>query len=335
MSLAPGAWICRHQWTELPLPRDAIERVNQLGKAQQMPQTMTYANRWGQEIPNDLLDYYTDDDATEDEYQPSDNEDSEMIDEDKSTVLSSESSDPSTSSSDSDDDDPDIGGEGDVNSVQDDPQVVPFHEEDHPEDHPNNETDEQYKIEIDDEVQSTAAKEMIQPIVSESYGESTEVRTSDDESVSIESTGVSKPTEEDTFRMAEQHGREAAASDQDVARPQCTRRSTRLSDYDYSAAQLDADYLDELIAKVKAGDVINLLSAQMSAKKGLKVFGEAGADAITKELEQIVYQNMMHGILPSQLNHKQKRAALKYLMFLKQKRCGKIKGRGCADGRKQ
>ena len=30
-----------------------------------------------------------------------------------------------------------------------------------------------------------------------------------------------------------------------------------------------------------------------------------------------------------------KKAALQYLMFLKQKRCGKIKGRGCADGRKQ
>ena len=43
----------------------------------------------------------------------------------------------------------------------------------------------------------------------------------------------------------------------------------------------------------------------------------------------------MHGVLPSQLNHKQKQAALKYLMFLKEKRCGKIKGRGCADGHKQ
>ena len=176
---------------------------------------------------------------------------------------------------------------------------------------------------------------MIQPTATESHGESTGLRTSDDESVSSESTGVSRPTEEDTFQMAEQHGREAAASNQDVARPQRSRRSTRLSDYDYSGAQLDADYLDELIAKVKAGDVINLLSAQMSAKKGLKVFGEAGADAITKELEQIVYQNVMHGFRPSQLNCKQKRAALKYLMFLKQKRCGKIKGRGCADGCKQ
>ena len=31
----------------------------------------------------------------------------------------------------------------------------------------------------------------------------------------------------------------------------------------------------------------------------------------------------------------QKRAALEYLMYLKQKRCGRIKGHRCADGRKQ
>ena len=141
---------------------------------------------------------------------------------------------------------------------------------------------------------------------------------SDDESVNTESTGVPGPTEEDAFRMAEQHGHEAAVSDQNMVRPQRTRRSTRSDDYDYSAAQLDTEYLDELIAKVKAGDVINLLSAQMSAKKGLKGFGEAGANAIMNELEQILYQKVMHGVLPSQLNRKQKQVALKYLMFLKE-----------------
>ena len=36
-----------------------------------------------------------------------------------------------------------------------------------------------------------------------------------------------------------------------------------------------------------------------------------------------------------ELTRDQRRAALRYLMFLKQKRCGRIKGRGCADGRKQ
>ena len=64
MSLATGARICCHWWTELLLPRDAIERVNQLGKAQQMPQAMTYANWWGRKIPNDILDYYENDKPT-------------------------------------------------------------------------------------------------------------------------------------------------------------------------------------------------------------------------------------------------------------------------------
>jgi hypothetical protein len=35
------------------------------------------------------------------------------------------------------------------------------------------------------------------------------------------------------------------------------------------------------------------------------------------------------------LSREDKKAALHYLMFLKKKRCGRIKGRGCADGRKQ
>eukprot|EP00980_Cylindrotheca_fusiformis_P012362 scaffold3036_cov117-Cylindrotheca_fusiformis.AAC.1 len=43
----------------------------------------------------------------------------------------------------------------------------------------------------------------------------------------------------------------------------------------------------------------------------------------------------MHGVHPKNLTIAQKKAALQYLMFLKEKRSGKIKGRGCADGRKQ
>jgi len=43
----------------------------------------------------------------------------------------------------------------------------------------------------------------------------------------------------------------------------------------------------------------------------------------------------MHGRKPNTLSTQQKRDALKYLMFLKEKRNGIIKGRGCADRRKQ
>ena len=43
----------------------------------------------------------------------------------------------------------------------------------------------------------------------------------------------------------------------------------------------------------------------------------------------------MKGCKAESLTREQKHAALKYLMFLKQKCCGKVKGRGCTDGCKQ
>ena len=99
--------------------------------------------------------------------------------------------------------------------------------------------------------------------------------------------------------------------------PTCNRKSTQSPDYQYLTLTDDA---------------LLFLMEQMSAKRGLKKFGQAGVDAIQKELEQLLYHKVMHGVRSSDLTHKQKRAALQYLMFLKQKRCGKVKGRGCADG---
>ena len=77
------------------------------------------------------------------------------------------------------------------------------------------------------------------------------------------------------------------------------------------------------------------LTEQMSASKGMKKFGKQGAEAVKKELEQLIYRKVMHGKSPKSMSRSEKRAALRYLMFLKQKRCGRIKARGCADGRKQ
>ncbi len=74
---------------------------------------------------------------------------------------------------------------------------------------------------------------------------------------------------------------------------------------------------------------------QHSLKKGLKEFGDAGVDAVLKELHQLHDRQVIDIMDPTMLTREQRRAALQYLMFLKKKRCGRIKGRGCADGRKQ
>ena len=74
---------------------------------------------------------------------------------------------------------------------------------------------------------------------------------------------------------------------------------------------------------------------QYTLKKGLQVFGVPGEEAVYKELLQLHKRKVGEPRDATKLSPTQKTNALGHLMFLKQKRSGQIKGRGCADGRKQ
>ena len=74
---------------------------------------------------------------------------------------------------------------------------------------------------------------------------------------------------------------------------------------------------------------------QYTLKKGLKEFGDDGRTALGKEIEQLYTRKVSKPVDGNNLTREQNRASLRYLMFLTKKRCGRIKARGCADGRKQ
>ena len=75
---------------------------------------------------------------------------------------------------------------------------------------------------------------------------------------------------------------------------------------------------------------------QYGFKKGLEVFKDAGYDATLKELDKnLIGKNVLEMLLPKSITHDIMRMSLNYLMFLKRKRFGKIKARGCADHRPQ
>jgi Reverse transcriptase (RNA-dependent DNA polymerase) len=57
--------------------------------------------------------------------------------------------------------------------------------------------------------------------------------------------------------------------------------------------------------------------------------------AVADELKQLHDRLVMQPKHTKELRPEQRQDALAYLMFLKRKRSGKVKGRGCADGRKQ
>jgi len=73
----------------------------------------------------------------------------------------------------------------------------------------------------------------------------------------------------------------------------------------------------------------------MSAERGIRVFGQDAIDAVLSEFTQLNNQSVFGTIDAYTLSKQQKQEALRAINLIKQKQCGKIKGRTCTDGRKQ
>ena len=83
-----------------------------------------------------------------------------------------------------------------------------------------------------------------------------------------------------------------------------------------------------------------VLFTQMSAKKGIKLFGEREIAAIVKELKQLEYgpmpgKKVVEAVDPDSLSKEEKYRVLNTINLIKEKQDGTIKWRTCADGRKQ
>jgi hypothetical protein len=79
----------------------------------------------------------------------------------------------------------------------------------------------------------------------------------------------------------------------------------------------------------------HIVVTQYNMKQGIKKFGEDGKKAVLAELQQLYDREVMEPVNKYDLTGEERKGAFRYLMFFKEKRCGMIKGRGCADGRPQ
>jgi hypothetical protein len=79
----------------------------------------------------------------------------------------------------------------------------------------------------------------------------------------------------------------------------------------------------------------SIILTQYNLKQGIKKFGDVGEAAVLTELQQPYDRDVMKPVGKFDLTAEERKGALRYRMFLKEKRCGTIKGHGCADGRKQ
>jgi hypothetical protein len=85
----------------------------------------------------------------------------------------------------------------------------------------------------------------------------------------------------------------------------------------------------------KNTDMNAIIMTQYSKKYGLKQFVQRGIDVLMTELRHLDTRKVLNPVHGRLLSKKDKRKTLDCLMFLKEKRKGVIKGRGCDDGRKQ
>ena len=74
----------------------------------------------------------------------------------------------------------------------------------------------------------------------------------------------------------------------------------------------------------------HIMMTQLNVQEGLKAYGEKGDEAIMKEISQLHTRKALMPCSRNKMTYDER-----YLMFLKEKRDGSIKARGCADGRTQ
>jgi Reverse transcriptase (RNA-dependent DNA polymerase) len=81
--------------------------------------------------------------------------------------------------------------------------------------------------------------------------------------------------------------------------------------------------------------VVGYIMTQMTAQVGIKKHGDKAVEALLAEFCQLDDKSVFQPREASELTSKQKYGALRAINLIKEKRCGKLKGRTCADGRSQ
>ena len=82
-------------------------------------------------------------------------------------------------------------------------------------------------------------------------------------------------------------------------------------------------------------DLIGISMTQMSASRGIKLFGERAIIAMAKEYAQLDDLSVFTPRHVHDLTAEERKSALSVIDLIKEKRCGKIKGRTVVDGRGQ
>ena len=323
LSIATGRVLNRLHAMALPMPDDVIDKLHKMARQQKNNPGLVYADRnlnldeHDDDDDDDDRTYYDNDsDKDEDEEELSyDEEEDNDVDEDEAAVHGPPVLD------NNDDDDDDMGGQADA---------PPPAEVEQPPDNPPGEITGVGVADQDEEHD--------EPIFPEIPGV-------DEEETEPETPGVGAVEENEAGENGEDQPTQVeATAELPLAPPdeennsggRYNLHSDRNRNYNHRYMGEDFVIDSEIgIVMTTEGTGEVLETPQMSLKAGLQTFGNDGLKAVEKEMHQLYDRGVMTPVHKKCLMPEQQKEALAYLMFLKRKHCGKIKGHGCADGQKQ
>jgi len=325
MSLLSGKRIHRNSWVKLPATEDVIQRVNELAKEQnQKPVDSNFKYAW---TCDDISDENDEEDENEENVSNMETENIEVLDtENEQTVMEVE--------------EVEIVAPVDVNQ--------PAEQDDG-----------------DDARSESRENEILNPLLNEGspIENEREEETVEDNGRDNENEGAHQPDEAEQPDTVEE-ATDTQESVQNQGSNMVLRQRNRI---DYAtlhnrgtshmqvkgAKQFQKKIkrickelkrkhhiiIKDMFRKVVAVTMAQIKSAskheQVSMREGIRRYGELAIKAVLKEYAQLDNKRIFKPTKASSLTNLQKRNALNLITLIKFKRNGTVKGRACADGRKQ
>ena len=334
MSLLSGRILNRIHATKVPMPAEVIHRLQDLADNQDVYPELAFGNRDNRLIMTDI----TDDEEDQDAYMPSIQDDETLRYDNSETMVHDADQDAGSfnplTASHIIPQQPDISNQlTEHDRTNDD---IEIHSIPTMSDMTYTQSEQPIEQDLDDghhaslpTHQEQAGEEEPLPTHQEQAGEDEpDIETQAEESESTTHDQNDEELHNDKAVQDTDHELEQRMNEQYGARTtRWNLRARKQHNYEHKYGT-DADIY---LTKSELYDP-NVATPQMSMRQGLKLFCEGGVQAVKAELNQLHQLKVIRG---KKLSPTQQKEALGYLMFLKRKRGGKIKGRGCANGRPQ
>jgi hypothetical protein len=331
MNLHTGKMVHGWRFKELAMPDWVIDKVHELAEAEDAPDLDEdgcpfFEWELGTPIRTMIEPQHNHNRDNNTAIMPDVNDTDTDNNEDKNDTDADDQEDPDENKDENDHDD--------AESISDDSDIsFDSHSDD---ESLSNDVDISYKSDTSEEARSDDPKD-----TEESRSATVEVRSDPAQKMKYEDLDLESLFDDESDDNSVHELRSEIDTDNILKGPRNRKQTSRFNigstggkKYHVNMLQISNDRFAQF-EKIRYGlysTAVGICFNQMTASKGIKLFGPKAIAAMFKEYKQLNDLKVLGRINVDALSPEQKRKALRAVNLIKEKRCGKIKGRTVADG---